>query len=103
MEKTIEIKTLVLIYAIRSAISLIVKQGYGTFIAIASIAGKVSCVGEPAYVASKYAVVGFCDSVRKELIGIGVRVLIIEPEFIDSPMTRNQPAMAKRMTKNKGA
>ena len=69
--------------------------------AIASVAGKVSYVGEPAYVASKYAVVGFCDSVRKELIGTGVRVSIIEPGFVDSPMTRNQPAMAKRMNKIK--
>lgn len=100
-KKTIEINTLGLMYAIRSAIPPMVKQGYGTIIAIASIAGKVSYVGEPAYVASKYAVVGFCDSVRKELIGTGIRVSIIEPGFVDSPMTRNQPAMAKRMNKIK--
>ncbi len=100
-KKTIEINTLGLMYAIRSAIPPMIKQGYGTIIAIASIAGKVSYVGEPAYVASKYAVVGFCDSVRKELIGTGVRVSIIEPGFVDSPMTRNQPEMAKRMNKIK--
>lgn len=98
-KRTLEVNTLGLMYAVRSAIPIMIKQGYGTIVAIASIAGKVAYVGEPAYVASKYAVVGFCESVRKELVGTGVRISIIEPGFVDSPMTRNQPAMAKRMSK----
>jgi len=97
-KQVLEINTLGLMYSIRSAIPPMVSQGYGTIIAIASVAGKVSYVGEPAYVASKYAVVGFCESVRKELVGTGVRVSIIEPGFVDSPMTRRQPALEKRMS-----
>lgn len=100
-KQTIQINTLGLMYAIRSAIPPMRKQGFGTIIAIASVAGKVSYIGEPAYVASKYAVVGFCESVRKELVGSGIRVSVIEPGFVNSPMTRDQPDMAKRMNQIK--
>jgi len=82
---------------IRAAIPVLVRQGAGTIVAIASAAGRLTYVGEPAYVASKHAIVGFCDSVRKELVGSGVRMSIVEPGFVDTPMTRGHPQFSERM------
>jgi NADP-dependent 3-hydroxy acid dehydrogenase YdfG len=44
-------------------------------------------------VASKHAVVAFCDAVRKEIVGTDVRMSVVEPGLVDTPMARNHPAI----------
>jgi NADP-dependent 3-hydroxy acid dehydrogenase YdfG len=52
---------------------------------VASASGRVTYVGEPAYVASKHAVVAFADCLRKETVGRGIRVTTVEPGLVDTP------------------
>ena len=46
---------------------------------IASVAGTVALPGQAAYAASKHAVVGLSDALRRELYPFGVKVITIEP------------------------
>jgi len=46
---------------------------------MASTSGRGAYVGEPAYIASKWGVVGFAHSVRMEVAEYGIRVTLIEP------------------------
>jgi len=96
-EQALRVNALGTMFCIRAVIPILVRQGHGTIVAIASAAGRLTYVGEPAYVASKHAVVGFCESVRKELIGTGVRMSLVEPGFVDTPLTRGHTSFAKRM------
>jgi len=96
-ERALLVNALGTMLCVRAAIPVMVGQGSGTIVAIASAAGRLTYVGEPAYVASKHAVVGFCDSVRKELVGTGVRMSLVEPGFVDTPLTRGHPRFAERM------
>ncbi|GAC1421473.1 MAG: SDR family oxidoreductase [Burkholderiaceae bacterium] len=57
-------------------------------VAISSLAGIRGIPGASAYCASKTAVIGYCESLRIELRGTGIRVVTILPGFIDTAMTR---------------
>jgi short-subunit dehydrogenase len=63
-------------------------RGQGRLVGIASVAGVRGLPGGGAYSASKAAVKSYCESLRVELYGSGVKVVTIAPGYIDTPMTR---------------
>lgn len=63
----------------------------GTLVGIASVAGVRGLPGAGAYSASKAAVRCYCESLRVELRGTGVRVVTLAPGFIQTPMTARNP------------
>jgi short-subunit dehydrogenase len=63
-------------------------RGSGTLVGIASVAGIRGLPGHGAYSPSKAAVISYCETLRGELRGSGVRVVTIAPGYIDTPLTR---------------
>jgi short-subunit dehydrogenase len=63
----------------------------GTLVGIASVAGIRGLPGHGAYSSSKAAVIAYCESLRGELRGGGVKVVTIGPGYIDTPLTRGNP------------
>lgn len=57
-------------------------------VGIGSVAGIRGLPGSGAYSASKAAVMSYCESLRVELRGSGIRVVTIAPGYIDTPMTQ---------------
>ena len=69
-------------------------RGSGTLVGIGSVAGIRGLPGHGAYCASKAAVISYCESLRGELRGSGVRVVTLCPGYIDTPLTqKNRYAM----------
>jgi SDR family mycofactocin-dependent oxidoreductase len=64
-------------------------QRWGRIIGISSMMGRSSNPGIPAYVASKWGVIGLCKSVAFELAGFGVTVNAIAPGNVSTPMIHN--------------
>jgi short-subunit dehydrogenase len=62
-------------------------RGAGTLVGIASVAGIRGLPGQGAYCASKAAAISYCESLRGELHGSGVKVVTICPGYIATPMT----------------
>ena len=70
------------------------KRRSGVLVGIASVNGIRGFPGHGAYCASKAAVISYCESLRGELRGSGVRVTTLCPGYIDTPLTRaNRYAM----------
>ncbi|GAB3503217.1 SDR family oxidoreductase [Curvibacter fontanus] len=70
------------------------QRGSGRLVGIASVAGIRGLPGHGAYCASKAGVISYCESLRGELRGSGVRVVTLSPGYIDTPLTRqNRYAM----------
>ncbi len=63
----------------------------GRLVGIASVAGVRGLPGAGAYSSSKAAVRAYCESLRVELHGSGVRVVTISPGFVRTPMTAENP------------
>lgn len=75
-------------------VQLMTRRGSGCLVGIASVAGIRGLPGHGAYCASKAAVMNYCESLRGELRGSGVRVVTICPGYIATPLTsRNRYAM----------
>jgi hypothetical protein len=63
----------------------------GTLVGIASVAAIRGLPGHAAYCASKAAVVAYCESLRGECRGQGVRVVTLLPGYIATPLTARNP------------
>jgi short-subunit dehydrogenase len=61
-----------------------VERGTGTFVFVGSIAGRLPSGGEAAYVASKYALAGFTETLAVDLAGTGVDVRLVTPGPFDT-------------------
>jgi NAD(P)-dependent dehydrogenase (short-subunit alcohol dehydrogenase family) len=68
----------------RRVIPVMRRQGSGRIVNCASILGFVAAPFRGAYVASKFALEGLSDTLRLELRGSGIHVIIIEPGPIRS-------------------
>jgi SDR family mycofactocin-dependent oxidoreductase len=75
--------------AMRAAAPHMRRQRRGRIIAISSMMGRSSNPGIPAYVASKWGVIGLCKSVAFELAAIGVTVNAVAPGNVSTPMIHN--------------
>ena len=75
----------------RATLPHMLRQGSGDILIVTSASGRITYVGEPAYIASKHAAIAFLDSLRKEVAGSDVRVTSIEPGLVDTPMSRAHP------------
>ena len=67
------------------------QRRHGTLVGVASVAGIRGLPGHAAYCASKAAAIAYCESLRGECRGSGVRVVTLVPGYIDTPLTRGNP------------
>ena len=67
------------------------QRGSGSLVGVASVAAIRGLPGHGAYCASKAAVVAYCESLRGELRGTGVRVVTLLPGYIATPLTARNP------------
>ncbi|MBC8176207.1 MAG: SDR family oxidoreductase [Deltaproteobacteria bacterium] len=71
---------------VAAAYSLMVKQGYGHIINTASLEGLIPFPATVSYVASKYGVVGLSNALRIEGVDLGVKVSVVCPGYIKTPI-----------------
>jgi 3-oxoacyl-[acyl-carrier protein] reductase len=67
-------------------------RGEGTLVFVSSMAGARGTEGASAYSASKFGVLGFAHSVAKDLKSTRIRVTVVAPGRIDTPMARESEA-----------
>lgn len=74
------------VYAIKAALPIMKKQGDGHIVNVSSVAGLMGFPLMSAYCASKFAVVGLTESMRREYYGTGVTFTSFCPGSVDTPM-----------------
>ena len=67
------------------------ERGSGTLVGVASVAAIRGLPGHGAYCASKAGVVAYCESLRGECRGSGVRVVTLLPGYVATPLTARNP------------
>ena len=73
----------------RQIIPIMRKQGYGKIIQHSSVLGLISLFGRGAYNASKYAIEGLRDTLRLELEGSNIYVILLNTGPITSDFRKN--------------
>lgn len=74
------------VHGVAAAYPAMIRQGFGHIVNTASAAGITPTPGLTAYAATKHAVVGLSTSLRGEAAGFGVRVSVVCPGLIDTPI-----------------
>ncbi|XP_076654773.1 (3R)-3-hydroxyacyl-CoA dehydrogenase [Halictus rubicundus] len=69
----------------------------GSIINLSSVTGKVGNIGQANYAASKAGVIALTKSASFEFGQFGIRVNVVLPGFIDTPMTDTVPDNVKQM------
>ena len=88
IERTFAVNTLALFWTTKAFLPAMKARGSGHVVTVASAAGLIGTARETDYAASKFAAVGFNESLRQELrrSGSGVRTTAVCPYYIDTGM-----------------
>jgi 3-oxoacyl-[acyl-carrier protein] reductase len=70
----------------RLLLPAMIEQKSGAVINISSVSGKSGEAGASAYAASKFGMIGFTQSLYEEVRECGIKVSVILPGFVDTPM-----------------
>jgi NADP-dependent 3-hydroxy acid dehydrogenase YdfG len=89
----VDTNVLGVVYSVRAVLPALLERRRGHVFIVASVSGRETYVGEPVYIASKWAQVGFGHALRQELADAGVRVTLVEPGIVDTPLTRENPVV----------
>lgn len=73
------------VYCTKAALATITERR-GAIAVVSSTAGFAPLLGRSGYAASKHALHGLFGTLRTELSGTGVDVMIVAPSFIDTPL-----------------
>jgi len=93
VREVVETNLLGTLNTIRFALPHLIDRRSGHVFVVSSISGREPYPGEAAYIATKWAQVGFAHAIRQEVRDAGVRVTLIEPGLVDTPLTRENPAV----------
>ncbi|EFO31224.1 levodione reductase [Roseibium sp. TrichSKD4] len=85
-EKVMTVNTRGVFLGLKYQIPQMLKQGEGTILNMASVAGLVGAGYLAAYAASKHAIVGLTRSAADEVAGKGIRINALGPAFAHTPM-----------------
>jgi NAD(P)-dependent dehydrogenase (short-subunit alcohol dehydrogenase family) len=100
--KALDVNLRGVVHGVHAAYPIMLDQGYGHIANTASLAGLVPMPMGIPYTASKFAVVGLSLALRAEAAGHGVKVSVICPGFVDTPLlTTGNPGLPQtEMGKN---
>ncbi len=84
--RLLEVNYLGAVTLTKALLPTMLERGGGHFVVISSLVGKFGTPLRSSYSASKHALHGFFDSLRAELWGQGIRVTLVCPGFIRTPL-----------------
>ncbi|MCY1140144.1 SDR family NAD(P)-dependent oxidoreductase [Actinoplanes sp. Pm04-4] len=88
VEGMIQVNMLAPIRLMRAVVPIMRDQRGGAIVNIGSVAGEVGING--VYSATKFALRGMTDSVRRELAGTGIGITLVEPGYIATPFNKHR-------------
>jgi len=86
-ERIMKINYLGTVNCLSSVIPACVERGSGHIAVVSSVAGYRGLPYAAAYGASKAALINLCESLQPELAAAGVRLSVVNPGFVRTPLT----------------
>jgi len=71
----------------RAIVKKMIVKGSGTLVNVSSLQGRIAIPQRAAYSASKHALQAWSDSLRAELHGSGVSVLVVSPGYVNTNLS----------------
>jgi short-subunit dehydrogenase len=87
----IEVNYMGVVHAINALLPGMLARGAGHIVIVASVAGYRGLPRSVAYGPTKAALINLAETLRTELGPRGITVSLVNPGFVDTPMTRDNP------------
>lgn len=84
--RMVETNLLGSMYAVHAALPHLIETR-GAIVQVSSTSGRIASMGSGVYAATKFGISAFSESLRQEVTGRGVRVVLIEPGFVATELT----------------
>jgi NAD(P)-dependent dehydrogenase (short-subunit alcohol dehydrogenase family) len=82
---------------VKAVLPFMRQQKHGQIINVSSLSGLTAIPFLGLYSASKFALEGYTEALRHEVKPFNIRVSLIEPAFLKTPMMNNRQVAAERM------
>jgi uncharacterized protein len=89
LQRMLQVNLFGTLHSMQAVIPSMRKAGAGNIVNIASLAGRRGLPPLGGYSASKFALVGLTEALRVDLRGSGIKVSLVMPTVVDTPMTDN--------------
>lgn len=88
IQRTMDVNVMALFWVTRAFLGGMIERGHGAVVTVASAAGWTGVARQTDYSASKWAAIGFTESLRHELRADGhpINTLVVCPYYIDTGM-----------------
>jgi len=85
---TVDVNLMGNVHCLSALLPRMLERGAGQVAVVASVAGYVGLPGAMAYGATKAALINLCEALQPQLAARDVRLSVINPGFVDTPLTR---------------
>jgi NAD(P)-dependent dehydrogenase (short-subunit alcohol dehydrogenase family) len=103
LERMMAVNLMGTLHTMQAVLPSMRAAGAGSIVNIASLAGRRGMPPLGAYCATKFAVVGLTEALRVELFGSGIRLSLVMPGVIDTPMVHGASTTAHPDSDRSGA
>jgi NADP-dependent 3-hydroxy acid dehydrogenase YdfG len=94
--RMVEVNVLGLLYCTHAALPLMRSAGGGTIVNISSVAGRFARAGSGVYNLTKFGVGAFSEALRQETVDARIRVVVVEPGYVETELQSHNENPAVR-------
>lgn len=98
VDALMQVNTLSPMQLTRALLPALQRRGSGRLVFVGSVFGSLAFPLYASYSASKFALRGFAQALRRELAGSGIEVTYAAPRFTDTPLNHGAPAQIAERT-----
>ena len=84
--RMIDVNVLGLLYCTHAALPIMREAGGGDIVNVSSVAGRNAAAGAAVYNFTKFGVTGFSEALRQEALHSNVRVICVEPGYVETEL-----------------
>jgi NADP-dependent 3-hydroxy acid dehydrogenase YdfG len=84
--RMIDVNVMGVLYCTHAALPLMTAQASGDIVMVSSVGGRVTPPHSGVYCLTKWGIGAFAEVLRKEVVGSGLRVIVIEPGRVESEL-----------------
>ena len=84
--RMIDVNVLGLLYCTHAALPIMREAGGGDIVNVSSVAGRKAAAGAAVYNFTKFGVTGFSEALRQEAMHSNVRVICVEPGYVETEL-----------------